>query len=82
MTIVKRRAANSGDKKKAAREGIMTRWIALRACRGRTARAMAAIVVMAAVCVAGQQAAAQTYGLATMPPGTLANTTGTAIAKV
>jgi uncharacterized protein len=44
--------------------------------------AAAAIAVVAAVCVAGQPAAAQTYGLATMQPGTLAHTTATAIAKV
>jgi TRAP transporter TAXI family solute receptor len=34
------------------------------------------------VCLAGAPAAAQAYGLATMQPGTLAHTTGTAIAKV
>ncbi|MBX9842906.1 MAG: TAXI family TRAP transporter solute-binding subunit [Xanthobacteraceae bacterium] len=37
---------------------------------------------MAAVCLINGPATAQTYGLATMQPGTLAHTTGTAIAKV
>lgn len=42
----------------------------------------AAIAAVAAAFVAGTPATAQTYGLATMQPGTLAHTTGTAIAKV
>ena len=45
-------------------------------------RAMAAIAAISGLCLAGVPAAAQTYGLATMQPGTLAHTTGTAIAKV
>ncbi len=45
-------------------------------------RATAAVFAMAAVCLAAAPAMAQTYGLATMQPGTLAHTTGTAIAKV
>ena len=45
-------------------------------------RAMAAIAAVAGWCVSGAPATAQTYGLATMQPGTLAHTTGTAIAKV
>ena len=60
----------------------MTIWM-----RGNTrcagaGRAMAAIAAVAGVCLSGAPAAAQTYGLATMQPGTLAHTTGTAIAKV
>ncbi len=42
----------------------------------------AAIAVAIAACVSGGPATAQTYGLATMQPGTLAHTTSTAIAKV
>jgi TRAP transporter TAXI family solute receptor len=45
-------------------------------------RAMACIAALAALCLAAAPAGAQTYGLATMQPGTLAHTTGTAIAKV
>ena len=37
---------------------------------------------LAALALASAPASAQTYGLATMQPGTLAHTTGTAIAKV
>jgi len=48
----------------------------------RVGRAMAAIAAVAGVYLAGAPATAQTYGLATMQPGTLAHTTGTAIAKV
>jgi uncharacterized protein len=50
--------------------------------RSGAGRAMASIAAVAAVYVAVAPAAAQTYGLATMQPGTLAHTTGTAIAKV
>jgi ABC-type amino acid transport substrate-binding protein len=50
-------------------------------CAG-AGRAAAAIAAVAGVCLAGAPATAQTYGLATMQPGTLAHTTGTAIAKV
>jgi TRAP transporter TAXI family solute receptor len=50
--------------------------------RAGAAQAMAAIAAVAGVCLAGDPAAAQTYGLATMQPGTLAHTTGSAIAKV
>jgi TRAP transporter TAXI family solute receptor len=52
----------------------MTTWL-----RGNTGYAIAAV---AALCMAAAPATAQTYGLATMQPGTLAHTTGTAIAKV
>ena len=45
-------------------------------------RAMAVIAVLGGVCFTHAPATAQTYGLATMQPGTLAHTTGTAIAKV
>jgi uncharacterized protein len=45
-------------------------------------RVMAAIVAVTGACLFGAPAAAQTYGLATMQSGTLAHTTGTAIAKV
>ena len=50
--------------------------------RAGTGRGMTAIIAVAGVCLAGVPAAAQTYGLATMQPGTLAHTTATAIAKV
>ena len=62
----------------------MTAWMGGDTRRGGVAQAMTAIaaVYMAGVCLAGAPAAAQTYGLATMQPGTLAHTTGTAIAKV
>jgi len=43
---------------------------------------MAAIAGLVCAGLAGAPATAQTYGLATMQPGTLAHTTGTAIAKV
>ena len=59
----------------------MTAWIGVHT-RAGAVRAMAAIAAVAAVCLAGQPAAAQTYGLATMQPGTLAHTTATALAKV
>jgi uncharacterized protein len=45
-------------------------------------RAVAAIAAVAAASLFNAPATAQTYGLATMQPGTLAHTTGTAIAKV
>jgi len=48
----------------------------------RYASAIGAMAVAAAICLASASANAQTYGLATMQPGTLAHTTGTAIAKV
>src|SRR5215207_1327688 len=48
----------------------------------RVGPVMAAIAAAAGVYLAGAPATAQTYGLATMQPGTLAHTTGTAIAKV
>src|SRR5512145_1903189 len=49
----------------------------------RAARAGAgATLVAAALGLAAAGAAAQTYGVATMPPGTLNHTTGSAIAKV
>jgi uncharacterized protein len=56
----------------------------MRALMGRAGagRAVAAIAALAAACLAGQPAQGQTYGLATMQPGTLAHTTGSAIAKV
>jgi uncharacterized protein len=59
----------------------MTSWLGItrRAGVGRT---MAAIAAVAGVCLANTPATAQTYGLATMQPGTLAHTTGSAIAKV
>src|SRR6478672_8641529 len=49
-----------------------------------TSAAIAAVIGMclAGICLAAEPATAQTYGLATMQPGTLAHTTGTAIAKV
>ena len=50
--------------------------------RAGAGRMMVGVAAMAAVCLAGAPATAQTYGLATMQPGTLAHTTGTAIAKV
>ena len=50
--------------------------------RAGAARAMVAIAALAAACAVGEPAAAQTYGLATMQPGTLAHTTGAAVAKV
>ncbi len=60
----------------------MTTWMGGNTrCTG-AARAMAAIAAVAGVCLAGTPATAQTYGLATMQPGTLAHTTGTAIARV
>jgi TRAP transporter TAXI family solute receptor len=51
---------------------------------GRATAAIAVLtgVYLGGVCLAGAPAAAQAYGLATMQPGTLAHTTGTAIAKV
>jgi uncharacterized protein len=52
----------------------------LRCAGGR--RAAAAIAAVTAIYLVGTPVAAQTYGLATMQPGTLAHTTGTAIAKV
>ena len=49
----------------------------------RAARAGAgAILVATTLGLAAAGAAAQTYGVATMPPGTLNHTTGSAIAKV
>ncbi len=50
--------------------------------RGNIRCAGAAIAAVAAAFLAAAPASAQTYGLATMQPGTLAHTTGTAIAKV
>jgi uncharacterized protein len=55
--------------------------IRLTGCAG-AGWATVAIAAAAAVCLFGAPATAQTYGLATMQPGTLAHTTGTAIAKV
>src|SRR3954470_10683137 len=54
---------------------------------GANRRCVSAVGTMAAIaaigaCLAAAPANAQTYGLATMQPGTLAHTTGTAIAKV
>lgn len=45
-------------------------------------RTMGAFAVAALAGLASAPATAQTYGLATMQPGTLAHTTGTAVAKV
>jgi len=50
--------------------------------RAGAGRTLAAIAAVAGAWLAGAPATAQTYGLATMQPGTLAHTTGTAIAKV
>src|ERR1700712_4613898 len=44
--------------------------------------ALGALLSVAIVSLGGQAASAQTYGLATMAPGTLANTVASAIAKV
>ena len=60
----------------------MTTWMRVKTRRAGAGRAMAAIAAVASVCLAGAPAAAQTYGLATMQPGTLAHTTGSALAKV
>ena len=60
----------------------MTTWMGVNARRAGAGRAMAAIAAVAGVCLAGAPATAQTYGLATMQPGTLAHTTGSALAKV
>src|SRR3977135_1779360 len=43
---------------------------------------LGAVIAVAALAASGAPATAQTYGLATMQPGTLAHTTGSAIAKV
>ena len=43
---------------------------------------LAAAIAAAVVALSGASVAAQTYGLATMQPGTLNHTTGSAIAKV
>ena len=59
----------------------MTTWMGITS-RADAGRAMAAIAAVAGVCLASAPATAQTYGLATMQPGTLAHTTGSAIAKV
>ena len=40
------------------------------------------VIVAAAVALSGASTAAQTYGLATMQPGTLAHTAASALAKV
>ena len=60
----------------------MTTWMGVKTRRAGAGRAMAAIAAVAGVCLAGAPATAQTYGLATMQPGTLAHTTGSALAKV
>src|SRR6266700_2294270 len=52
----------------------------LRRCGTR--RVLGALIVVAALAASGASATAQTYGLATMQPGTLAHTVGSAIAKV
>ena len=57
------------------------RRIEVRSCAG-AGRMTVAIAAVAAAYLFGAPATAQTYGLATMQPGTLAHTTGTAIAKV
>jgi TRAP-type uncharacterized transport system substrate-binding protein len=54
----------------------------LNTCSAGAGRALAAVFAVVGVCLVGAPATAQTYGLATMQPGTLAHTTGTAIAKV
>src|SRR4029077_5685466 len=64
------------------REVIMTSWFGCNTRLASASRAMAAIAAVAVVYLASAPAIAQTYGLATMQPGTLAHTTGTAIAKV
>src|SRR5713226_8253778 len=48
----------------------------------RTRGVLGALVVVAALAASGASATAQTYGLATMAPGTLAHTAASAIAKV
>src|SRR5882762_6156205 len=53
-----------------------------RLSRCRTRGVLGALVVAAALAASGAPATAQTYGLATMQPGTLAHTVGSAIAKV
>jgi uncharacterized protein len=60
----------------------MTIWMRINTRRASAGRTMAAIAAVTAACLAKAPATAQTYGLATMQPGTLAHTTGTAIAKV
>jgi uncharacterized protein len=60
----------------------MTTSMGVNTRRAGAGRAMAAIAAVAAVCLAGAPATAQTYGLATMQPGTLAHLTGSALAKV
>ena len=60
----------------------MTSWMGVNTRRAGPGRAMAAVAAVAGVYLAVTPATAQTYGLATMQPGTLAHTTGTAIAKV
>jgi TRAP transporter TAXI family solute receptor len=52
----------------------------LRRCSTRAL--LGALVVVAVLAASGASATAQTYGLATMQPGTLAHTVGSAIAKV
>src|SRR5262245_41557155 len=61
---------------------MMANWMGINMRRASAGPAMAAIAAVAAVCLAGPPATAQTYGLATMQPGTLAHTTGSALAKV
>jgi NMT1-like family len=73
--------------RKYAWEVTMTGWMMRNTRRAGARRATAAIASLAGTCLAaiglaGAPATAQTYGLATMQPGTLAHTTGTAIAKV
>ena len=52
----------------------------LRRCSTRAL--LGALIVVAALAASGASATAQTYGIATMQPGTLNHTTGSAIAKV
>ena len=59
----------------------MAAGIGVRSCAG-AGRVTLAMAAVAAAYLFGAPATAQTYGLATMQPGTLAHTTGTAIAKV
>ena len=60
----------------------MTAWMRVNTRRAGAGRTIAAIAAVSGLCLVGAPATAQTYGLATMQPGTLAHTTGTAIAKV
>jgi TRAP transporter TAXI family solute receptor len=50
--------------------------------RRGTRAVLGAVIAVAALAASGASATAQTYGLATMQPGTLAHTVGSAIAKV